>query len=93
MNNDDDFGQYHCIAENIHGRMEAIVFVLGIFNLSFVSFCHSNEIYLKFIGNPTTTSKIEKPHRHSKHYSPRTGSNRLITSKDNVICLFFFLSK
>ncbi|CAF1649734.1 unnamed protein product, partial [Adineta ricciae] len=28
MNNDDDFGQYNCIAENIHGRMEAIVFVL-----------------------------------------------------------------
>ncbi len=29
MNNDDDFGQYNCLAENIHGRMEAIVFVLS----------------------------------------------------------------
>ena len=28
MNNNDDFGQYKCIAENIHGRMETIVFVL-----------------------------------------------------------------
>lgn len=28
MNNKDDFGQYTCIAENVHGRMETIVFVL-----------------------------------------------------------------
>ncbi|CAF1164406.1 unnamed protein product [Rotaria sordida] len=28
MNNNDDFGQYNCIAENIHGRMEAFVLVL-----------------------------------------------------------------
>jgi hypothetical protein len=28
MNNNNDFGQYNCIAENIHGRMETIVFVL-----------------------------------------------------------------
>ncbi|CAF1174782.1 unnamed protein product [Rotaria sp. Silwood1] len=28
MNNNDDFGQYNCIADNIHGRMEAIVYVL-----------------------------------------------------------------
>lgn len=36
MNNDDDFGQYNCISENIHGRMEAIVFVLSMY-----SFIHS----------------------------------------------------
>jgi hypothetical protein len=35
MNNDDDFGQYKCIAENIHGRMEAIVFVLSMNFFSF----------------------------------------------------------
>ncbi len=36
MNNNDDFGQYNCIAENIHGRMEAIVFVLRmLLNSSF----------------------------------------------------------
>jgi len=28
MNNNDDFGQYNCIAENIHGRMEKIIYVL-----------------------------------------------------------------
>ena len=28
MNSNDDFGQYHCVAENIHGRVETIVFVL-----------------------------------------------------------------
>ncbi|CAF0892951.1 unnamed protein product [Rotaria sordida] len=28
INNDNDFGQYNCIAENIHGRMETIVLVL-----------------------------------------------------------------
>jgi hypothetical protein len=30
MNNEDDFGQYNCIAENIHGRKEAIVFILSM---------------------------------------------------------------
>ncbi len=30
MNNDDDFGQYKCIGENAHGRMESIVFVLSM---------------------------------------------------------------
>jgi len=29
LNNDDDFGQYNCLAENIHGKMEAIIFVLS----------------------------------------------------------------
>lgn len=28
MNTNDDFGQYNCIAENAHGRMETIVYVL-----------------------------------------------------------------
>lgn len=28
MDNNDDFGQYDCIAENTHGRMEAIVSIL-----------------------------------------------------------------
>jgi hypothetical protein len=32
MNNDDDFGQYNCIAKNIHGRKEAIVFVLSMYS-------------------------------------------------------------
>ena len=37
MNNNDDFGQYNCIAENIHGRMETIVFVLRmLFEFEFV---------------------------------------------------------
>ncbi|CAF2994861.1 unnamed protein product [Rotaria sp. Silwood2] len=33
MNNDDDFGQYNCIADNTHGRMEAIVYVLSMYLL------------------------------------------------------------
>ncbi|CAF0810534.1 unnamed protein product [Adineta steineri] len=56
MNNNDDFGQYNCIAENVHGRMEAIVIVL-------------QELM-------TTTTKN---HRHSKHHSTKTNSNRLFT--------------
>jgi hypothetical protein len=31
MNNEDDFGQYNCIAENIYGRMEGFVFVLSMY--------------------------------------------------------------
>jgi len=56
MNNDDDFGQYNCIAENTHGRREAIVFVLSMLfwiminkNLSF--FCFRRISYNKKISS------------------------------------------
>ncbi|CAM4745410.1 unnamed protein product [Rotaria magnacalcarata] len=67
MNNDDDFGQYNCIAENMHGRMESIVYVLQ--------------------ETTTTPIKNEKTHRHSKHYSAKTNSNRLLTISPRQLIL------
>ena len=39
MNNNDDFGQYYCVAENLHGRMEAIVLILRMSHLESLGRC------------------------------------------------------
>jgi hypothetical protein len=81
MNNDDNFGQYNCIAENIHGRMEAIVFVLSMCSLIpsflFLFFCLEESIVLSTLK--TTTQR--KSHRHSKRLN---SSRKYIRSTTSV---------
>ena len=92
MNKNDDFGQYNCIGENIHGRMEAIVFVLSmLFKFAllvlFLFFSTDIYIYIKYLDESTKRKKTKKK---PYHYSPRINSNRLLTSKKLSKKLFSF---
>jgi hypothetical protein len=58
MNNNDDFGQYNCITENIHGRNEASFLIFASEQLAIVSTLttkkfhrHSKYPILKFDSN------------------------------------------
>ncbi|CAF1442432.1 unnamed protein product [Rotaria sp. Silwood1] len=101
MNNNDDLGQYHCIAENIHGRMESIVHVLqesmqGIkneknyrhskHNLSRIS---TNRLFT-IIKLPTTTTSSVYIERDI-HISS-SSSYHLWTTNIYLLFLFQFLT-
>ncbi|UJR32093.1 hypothetical protein I4U23_019561 [Adineta vaga] len=61
LTNEDDFGQYNCIAENIHGRKEAMVFLLKETIVS---------------STTTYTSTTKKFHRYTKNSSSRLNHTR-----------------
>lgn len=76
MNDDDDFGQYTCVAENTHGRTEGIVFVLRELSLFY-------SMTLKRVSSlleestvpstlPTTMITPRKTSRYSKYSLSRT---------------------
>ena len=81
MNNDNDFGQYNCISENIHGRMEAIVFVLSTY--SFDRSIDRLEIYLKclsFVYIEESIITTKKFFRQSKKFTSIKKSFRTTTA-------------
>jgi hypothetical protein len=76
MNNEEDFGQYNCIAENIHGRKEAIVFILSMCLLFYICSLSKFFVYLEesVILSTLTTKKLH--HHHVKNSSIRLKSSR-----------------
>ena len=76
MNDDDDFGQYTCVAENTHGRTEGIVFVLRESSLFYsmtlkgVSSLLEESTVLSTL--PTTMITPRKTSRYSKYSLSRT---------------------
>ena len=79
MNSDDDFGQYHCLAENLHGRAEAIVFVLSTCSPCSPFACHSARFLLfleETVSRQTLPTTSRKPHRSSKHHPARSNTSR-----------------
>ncbi|CAF1115667.1 unnamed protein product [Adineta ricciae] len=61
LTNEDDFGQYNCIAENVHGRKEAMVFLL-------------KETIVSSTSTPVSTTR--KFHRYTKNSSLRLNYTR-----------------
>jgi len=66
MNNDDDFGGYNCIAENIHGREDAMVFVMSMYSY----FNEEELVYFVVVEESVILSTLttKKLHRHPKKF-------------------------
>ena len=80
MNEDDDFGQYTCVAENTHGRTEGIVFVLRKSSVLFLDIerCFHLLIEESTVPStlPTTVITSRKSPRYSRYSSSREDSTR-----------------
>lgn len=86
MDNNDDFGQYDCIAENTHGRMEAIVSILRTL-LNFEVFFLTKQSTNSILEESTTTSmkNDNKIPRYSKQYPVKMSSHRPLTGIEHKL--------
>jgi len=104
-NNEDDFGQYTCIAENVHGRTEAIVFVLKEsfvlltttpkvhrhpkHDRVFPSRSHSNRLIPKSRSSTTTTTMGTSIERDIRISSSSSSASQLTYHMFLVLLLIF----